>query len=36
MTIAPTPIWRFIAFWARTEVVLLLAIIVIGLAVRLI
>jgi hypothetical protein len=36
MTIASTPIWRFIAFWARTEVVLLLVIIVIGLAVRLI
>jgi hypothetical protein len=36
MAIASTPIWRFIAFWARTEIVLLLAIIVIGLAVRLI
>jgi hypothetical protein len=30
------PIWRFIALWARTEIVLLLAMIVVGLAVRLI
>lgn len=28
-------VWRFIGFWARTEIVLLLAMILIGLAVRL-
>ena len=36
MATAAAPIRRFIAFWARTEIVLLLAMIAIGLAVRLI
>jgi hypothetical protein len=37
MTTALAPrIWRFVGFWVRTEIVLLLAMILVGLAVRLI